>query len=589
MKKNNDKEYLDKLRHSCAHLVAAAVLDLWPKALPTIGPSIEDGFYYDFDFGDFKISESVFPKIEKRMREIVSKWEKFTRIDVSIHDVKIRFKSNLYKIELAEDFDKKGEKLTLYKSGDFVDFCRGGHIENPKEELKYFKLLSVAGAYWRGSEKNPMLTRIYGTAFPTQKELINYLNQLEEAKKRDHRKLGKELDLFTFSPLVGPGLPLFTPKGTIIRRELENFVRSLQEPLGYQPVTIPHLTKTELYKVSGHWDKYGESMFKFIADEPSEDFAIKPMNCPHHTQIYAAKPRSWRDLPQRYSEVTAVYRNEKAGELLGLTRVYMLTQDDAHVFCTEDQAIEECLKVYSIIRDFYKAFDFAVSMRVRMSLSDPLHPEKYLGDRSLWEKSESMMRKVAEKANLEVFDGIGEAAFYAPKLDFLAKDSLGREWQLATLQLDFNFPERFELEYVDKNGFKKRPVMIHRAILGSTERFMSILIEHFAGAFPVWLSPVQVKVLPITERNIKYGKEVFERLKDEGIRAEIDDRNETLQAKIRDAQLEKVPYMLIVGSKEEKFGNVAVRLRSGDDLGELSLKTFLSRIQEKIDSKALDR
>ena len=403
----------------------------------------------------------------------------------------------------------------------------------------------------------------------------------------DHRKIGKDLDLFVFSDLVGSGLPLFTPKGTIIREELERFVRSLQEKYGYQPVLIPHLGKKELYEISGHLAKFKDKMFHVLNDD-KEKWIIKPMNCPHHIQIYASRPRSYRELPQRYAEVTAVYRNEKPGELLGLTRVYMLTQDDAHVFCTEEQCIEESLKILEIIRDFYSAFGMDTNQKVRMSIRDPQHPEKYLGDDKLWEKSESIMRKVAKKANLDVYDGVGEAAFYAPKLDFMAYDSLGREWQLATIQFDFNFPERFDLNYIDKGGKQKRPVMIHRAILGSIERFISILLEHFAGAFPVWLSPVQVVVLPITDKNLEYAQEIVSKLRVNGLRVELDDRNETLQAKIRDAQIQKIPYMLILGDKEEKSESVSVRLRTEEDLGQLTLANFVKRVKNKIEGKNLD-
>ena len=410
---------------------------------------------------------------------------------------------------------------------------------------------------------------------------------MDTNKLPDHRKIGRDLDLFVFSDLVGPGLPLFTPKGTIIRQELENFVKSLQEKHGYQPVLIPHLAKKELYETSGHWAKYKENMFH-VLNENKEKWVVKPMNCPHHIQIYASRPRSYRELPQRYSEVTAVYRNEKPGELLGLTRVYMLTQDDAHVFCTEEQAVEECLKVYDIIKNFYSVFGMDVGKKARMSLRDPQHPEKYLGDDKLWEKSENMMRDVAKKAGLETYDGIGEAAFYAPKLDFMAYDSLDREWQLATIQLDLNFPDRFGLTYIDKDGSNKKPIMIHRAILGSVERFISILLEHFNGALPTWLSPIQVKVLPITERNLDYANQVTKLLSDQAIRVEVDDRNETLQAKIRDAQLQKIPYMLIIGDKEEKENTVSERGRSGKDYGAQPLEEFIKNVKKEIETKSLD-
>ncbi len=579
-----DKLYLEHLRHSCAHLLAAAVVDLWPKAKLTLGPAIEEGFYYDIDFGDTKISEDDFPKIEKTMHAIVKDWKGFEKHEVSKDEALKEFRGNEYKKELIEEHSKDDGQLTVYESGSFRDLCRGGHVDKPSEDIKHFKLLSVAGAYWRGNEKNKMLTRIYGTVFPTQKELDDYLTTQEEAKKRDHRKLGKELDLFYFSDLVGPGLPLFTPKGTIIRRELENFVQSLQEPFGYTRVLIPHLAKIELYQKSGHWAKYKENMFQITSDDDIK-FAMKPMNCPHHIELFSRKQFSYRDLPQRYSEVTAVYRQEKAGELLGLSRVYMLTQDDAHVFCTEEQAVEESLNIYKIIKDFYAAFDFGVGMKVRLSLRDPEKPEKYLGNDSIWKKSESMMRQVAEKAGLEIYEGIGEAAFYAPKLDFMAYDSLGREWQLATIQLDLNFADRFDLKYTDKDGSLKRPVIVHRAILGSVERFMSILIEHYAGNFPTWLTPVQVKVLPITEKHLDYANKVAEALKKENIRVEVDDRNERLQAKIRDAQLEKIAYMFVVGDKEKEADSVAVRKRDGTDMGAIKLAEIIQRLKKEIEEK----
>ena len=587
-----DNKNLENLRHSTAHLLAAAVTSLWSKALPTIGPVIENGFYYDFDLtpsassgqeGE-KITEEDFPKIEAKMHELVKSWNEIVSIPGNEYQKEI--KNNPYKQELIAELKEKGEKITIYKSGGFEDLCRGGHIDNPKGVIKYFKLMSVAGAYWRGDEKNKMLTRIYGTAFFSQEELDKYLEQLKEAEKRDHRKLGRELDLFYFSELVGPGLPLFTPKGATMRRELENFVQSLQEPFGYTRVLIPHLAKIELYKKSGHWFKYKENMFQITSDDGVK-FAMKPMNCPHHIELFGRKQFSYRDLPQRYSEVTAVYRQEKAGELLGLSRVYMLTQDDAHVFCTEEQAIQESLNVYKIIKDFYAAFDFGVGMRVRLSLRDPKKPYKYLGDGAIWKKSETMMREVAERAGLEVYDGIGEAAFYAPKLDFMAYDSLGREWQLATIQLDLNFADRFDLKYVDSDGTFKRPVIIHRAILGSVERFMSILIEHYAGNFPTWLTPVQVKVLPISEKQLDYAREVEIKLKAEDIRVELDERSETLGNKIRQVQAEKVAYMLILGDKEKESNTISVRSRTGEETKAVSITDFINQITTEIKNKSL--
>lgn len=576
-----NSELLTNLRHSCAHLLAKTVLEMYPGSHNAIGPSIENGFYQDFDMGTHVISDADLPKIEERMRQILPSWTHFEFNEVTLDEARKLFSHNPYKIELLEEFATDGKKLLTNNPGNFLDLCKMGHIENPSQEMQHFKLLSVAGAYWRGNEKNKMLTRIYGTCWPTQKELDDYLNMLEESRKRDHRKLGKELDLFYFSDLVGPGLPLFTPKGTIIRRELEAFVQSLQEPFGYTRVLIPHLAKIELYQKSGHWLKYKENMFQITSDDGVK-FAMKPMNCPHHIELFSRKQFSYRELPQRYSEVTAVYRQEKAGELLGLSRVYMLTQDDAHVFCTEEQAVQESLNVYKIIKDFYAVFDFGVGMKVRLSLRDPNKPEKYLGNDTIWKKSEDMMREVAKQAGLEVYEGVGEAAFYAPKLDFMAYDSLGREWQLATIQLDLNFADRFDLKYADKDGMLKRPVIIHRAILGSVERFMSILIEHYAGAFPLWLAPIQVVILPISDKFVQYAQSVLDSLKSANIRAELNDKNEPLNARIRDAEMQKIPYILVVGDKEVESGSVSIRHRGQKESFVQKLQEFTNQLKADI-------
>lgn len=559
-------------------------MELWPKALLTLGPSIEDGFYYDIDFGDTKISEEDFPKIESKMHEIVKSWKGFEKIDVDADRAIKEFKNNPYKVELIDEIVEKGEKITFYKSGDFSDLCRGGHVENPSEELKYFKLLSVAGAYWRGSEKNKMLTRIYGTVFPTQKELDDFLALKEEAKKRDHRKLGKELDLFTFSELVGAGLPLFTPKGALIRRLLNEYVESVQSKEDYTQVWTPQIVKAELFKTSGHYDHYKDSMFRVNSNYSEEEFFLKPMNCPQHTQIYASKARSYRDLPIRLTDFAMLYRDEKPGELSGLARVRSFSQDDCHVFCREDQVDEEVDKALSMTKEIMKTF--GLSYKYRLSTRDPKHPEKYIGDPKIWDKTEKWAEKIMQRNDIEYFDGPGEAAFYAPKMDLIAKDSLGREWQLSTVQIDYFLPERFNLTYIDSDGKEKRPVMIHRAIIGSSERFMMVLIEHLAGAFPTWLSPLQVKVLPITDKHVEYAKSVIDELKKAGIRAEIDDRNERLQAKIRDAQLEKVAYMFIVGDKEKDAKAVAVRKRDGTDLGAKDLADFIKALKKEIEEKS---
>ncbi len=583
MKDSKDLEYL---RHSAAHLLAAAVLELWPKAKLTLGPAIEDGFYYDIDFGNTKISEEDFPKIEKKMHEIVKTWKGFEKHDVSKEDALKEFKGNEYKEELIEEHSVDSSQLTVYQSGNFRDLCRGGHIDNPSENLKYFKLLTVAGAYWRGSEKNKMLTRIYGTIFPTQKELDDYLNLQEEARKRDHRKLGKELDLFTFSDLVGAGLPLFTPKGALIRRMLNEYVESVQSAQDYMQVWTPQIVKADLFKTSGHYDKYKENLFRVTSNYSDDEFYLKPMNCPQHTQIYASKPRSYKDLPIRLTDFAMLYRDEKPGELSGLARVRAFSQDDCHIFCREDQVDEEADRALSMIKEIMKTF--GLTYRYRLSTRDPEHPEKYIGDPKIWDKTEKWAVEIMKRNNIDYFDGPGEAAFYAPKMDLIAKDSLGREWQLSTLQIDYFLPERFSLVYIDSDGKEKRPVMLHRAILGSTERAMMVLIEHFAGNFPTWLTPVQVKMLPITERNLEYAQRVAQILRDNGIRTEVDDRNERLQAKIRDAQMEKVAYMLIVGDKEQEAEKVAVRKRDGKDLGATSLEKFVEDTKREISEKRVN-
>lgn len=566
---------LDALRHTAAHVMAAAVLELMPKAKLTLGPPIDDGFYYDFELLE-TISEKDLEKIENKMREILPTWTEFTHREVSGEEAKDFYKDNPYKQEIVDAIMERGEKITLYTCGGFTDLCRGGHVENPAKELKHFKLLSVAGAYWRGDEKNAMLTRIYGTAFASKKELKEFLTMREEAKKRDHRKLGKELDLFTISPLVGSGLPLFTPKGTAIRDALESFVWTLQRRRGYAKVAIPHLAKPELYKTSGHWDKFADNLFH-VKGKGGEEFVVKPMNCPHHTQIYASRPRSYKELPLRLAEVTTVYRDEQAGELMGLARVRSITQDDAHVFCRPDQMATEIGMVMDIINDFYKAFDF--ELKVRLSLSDPKHQEDYLGTREVWEQAEGALREALNARTLLFEEKEGEAAFYGPKIDFTAIDSLKRSWQLATVQLDFNMPARFKLTYTDENGKDAAPVMIHRAITGSLERFMAILLEHYAGALPAWLSPVQVMLLPISDDQNTYAEDIARQLQEAGVRVQVDERSESIGKKIREAQLQKAPYMLIIGKKEVADGTVAVRSREKGDEGAKSLTDFVEAVK----------
>lgn len=581
-----DDKNLEYLRHSCSHLMAAAILELWPNTKPTLGPAIENGFYYDFDFDGVKISEADFPKIEEKMHDLVKSWKGFEKHEVTKDEALKEFKNNEYKKELIEEHSKDSGKLTIYQSGSFRDLCRGGHVENPSGNLKYFKLLSVAGAYWRGSEKNKMLTRIYGTVFPTQKELDDYLNLQEEARKRDHRKLGKELDLFTFSELVGAGLPLYTPKGALLRRLINEYVESVQSAQGYMQVWTPQMAKADLFKTSGHYDKYKDSMFRVVSNYTEEEFFLKPMNCPQHTQIYASKARSYRDLPIRLTDFAMLYRDEKPGELSGLARVRAFSQDDCHIFCREDQVDEEVDRALTMIKEIMKTF--GLTYKYRLSTRDVNHPEKYIGDPKVWEKTEKWAEKIMKRNKIEYFDGPGEAAFYAPKMDLIAKDSLRREWQLSTVQIDYFLPERFNLTYIDSDGKEKRPVMIHRAIVGSPERFLMVLIEHFAGNFPTWLTPVQVKVLPITEKHLEYAMKVKSALERESIRVEVDERNERLQAKIRDAQLEKVAYMLIVGDKEVQNETVAERDRSGKDYGPQPLEKFIKDIRKEIDEKIIN-
>ena len=466
----NDSAFLEHYRHTLAHLLAAAVLELYPDALPTIGPAIDNGFYYDFEFAK-PIAEADLNDIEKRMRELLPFWKEMIGKEVSEKDAEAFFKVNPYKLEIIKDLTAKGEKITLYSAGHFTDLCRGGHVDNPAKDIVVdsFKLSRIAGAYWRGDEKNKMLTRIYGLAFASKKELDEYETMMKEAEKRDHKKLGRELDLFAFSDLIGAGLPLWTPKGTLVRNLLDDFVWELREKAGFEKVEIPHITKKELYIASGHWDKFKEELFRITTREGHE-FAMKPMNCPHHTQIYARTQWSYRDLPQRYANTTACYRDEQTGELSGLSRVRAFTQDDAHIFCRMSQAKDEFLKVWDIVQAFYKVFGF--DLRIRVSLHDPAHPEKYIGDADNWKRAETMLKEIVNSKKADWYEGLDEAAFYGPKLDFMAKDALNREWQVATIQLDMNMPERFDLICINERSEKERIVMIHCAIMGSIERFL---------------------------------------------------------------------------------------------------------------------
>lgn len=577
---------LDNQRHTLAHLLAAAILDLYPDAKRTIGPAIDNGFYFDFDFPTTKPGEEDLEKIEKRMREILPTWTSFSRSDLSADAAKAEYPGNPYKHELIDEFTKEGQTVSFYKSGDYWDLCRGGHVENPAKEIKpdSFKLDRIAGAYWRGDENNPMLTRIYGLAFATKAELEKYIEQREEAKKRDHRKLAKEQGLLVFSDLIGPGMPLFTPKGNIIRSEIVQFSRDLNKELGFGEVHTPNVNKGELFKISGHYDKYKEDMLQVRSQYVEDEMFLKPMNCPQHTQIYAAELRSYRDLPIRYADFAVLYRDERPGELSGLTRLRAFSQDDGHIFCREDQVKEELLKVLATIQKALSTY--RIDYWIRLSLRDPNKKEKYLGSDEEWARSESELREIVEQAGVPFKPVEGEAAFYGPKLDIMAVDALGREWQISTIQVDRTQPARFELEYVDDKGAVQRPVMIHRALVGSPDRFMGILIEHYAGAFPLWLSPVQTRVLPVSEKHHAYAAEVHQALTAAGIRSELDDANESLGKKIRSGKTEKIPYLLVVGDKEVEDKTVSVESRDLGKLDAMSIEAFASRAQEEITNRS---
>ena len=578
---------LETLRHSAAHLLAAAVKQLWPSAQPTIGPAIENGFYYDFDFGNIKISEEDLSKIEKKMREILPSWKSFERIDVSPAEAKKEFHGNLYKLELIEELVKNKEKISIYQSGGFRDLCRGGHTDQPSVDLKNFKLLSLAGAYWRGDEKNSMLTRIYGTVFPTEEELKKHLAQLELAKERDHRKLGRELELFTVSEEVGPGLILWLPKGNIIKEELEKWAKETESAWGYQRVTTPHITKSGLYHTSGHLPYYQDDMYPPMKLKDGGEYYLKPMNCPHHHLIYASRSRSYRELPLRLAEYGTCYRYEAAGELFGLLRVRGFSQNDAHIYCTPEQAVAEFVAVMKLHEHYYRSLGIT-DYYLEMGLRDPKKKTKYHGDEKMWKLAEKMMREAVSKLDIKMIEKAGSAAFYGPKIDFIIRSSTGREFATSTNQIDLYMGDRFSLKYADKDGKEKTPVIIHRAPLGSHERFIGFLIEHFGGEFPVWLSPVQAIVIPISEKFTAYGRKVSEALKSKGIRSQLDDRDEKMQAKIRDAQLQKVPYMLVVGEREEKAKSAAVRLRSGKDLGAKTVTEITETIKQIATSRIID-
>lgn len=577
----NDDEGKKAFWHSSAHLLAQAIEQLYPGVNLTIGPAIEQGFYYDIDFKEHAISEKDFAAIEKRALEIAREKHVFKMRSVSKADALDFYKTqdNPFKVELIENLTD-GD-ITFCDHSDFTDLCRGGHLPNTGF-IKAFKLLSIAGAYWRGDENKPQLTRVYGISFPKQKELTEYLERIEEAKKRDHRKLGKELELFTFSPKVGQGLPLWLPKGAALRERLETFLKKAQKEAGYEMVVTPHIGQKELYVTSGHYAKYGEDSFQPIrTPREDEEFLLKPMNCPHHCEIYKHSPSSYKDLPKRFAEFGTVYRYEQSGELHGLTRVRGFTQDDAHIFCTQDQLLGEFENVIDLTLYVLGSLGFE-DFTAQVSVRDPEKPEKYIGEVANWEKAEQAIITAAKNKGLTYVIEEGEAAFYGPKLDFMIKDALGRKWQLGTIQVDYNLPERFDLQYKGSDNENHRPVMIHRAPFGSLERFIALLLEHTGGNFPLWLIPVQAIVLPISEKHEKYAEKVLKSLENHEIRGLIDARNETVGKKIREAEMKKVPLMIVVGEQEENANQISVRRHGGESLGSMDVESFAKIINEEI-------
>lgn len=581
--KDNKSDNLHAMRHSLAHIMATAIQKLWPEAKFGVGPVVENGFYYDVDLGETKISDGDFKKIEEAMRQVVNSNVPFERFTMPVDEAIKWAKDNKqpYKEELLNDLKRAGttvakdlntdelgsitdgeskvDEVSFYKNDDFTDLCRGPHVEST-DKVGAFKLMRVAGAYWRGKEGNPQMQRLYGVAFETKEELAKHLEMLEEAKKRDHRKLGQELDLFIFSDMVGSGLPLFTPRGTVLREKLAEFSNELRQNMGYEKVFIPHMTKNDLYKASGHWDKFGDELFLVKSQETSDELVLKPMNCPHHTRLYESRQRSYRDLPIRYLETTAVYRDEKTGELGGLSRVRAITQDDSHVFCRADQIEHEIEQLMHAAHDLYEV----VGMKLRVRLSYRDESDAYLGSKELWESAQKQLKSAVEKSKLEYFEQEGEAAFYGPKIDFMASDAIGREHQVATVQLDFVQPERFGLKYMSEKGEEVQPVMIHCALLGSIERFLSVYIEHTAGKFPVWLAPEQIRIASVNqeETTVDFVAEIAEKAKALGLRIHVDNNSESVGKKIRSAEMLKVPYMLVIGQKEIETGKVLPRTRN---------------------------
>ncbi|WP_194775579.1 threonine--tRNA ligase [Pararhodonellum marinum] len=577
----NDQEGKSTFWHSSAHLMAEALEALYPGVKFGIGPSIEAGFYYDVDFGEKTLEGAELEKIEAKILELARQKNEYIRKEVSKTEAEKYFnqKGDEYKLDLIEGLEDG--TITFYEQGNFIDLCKGPHIPNTGF-VKAVKLLNIAGAYWRGDENNKMLTRIYGVSFPKAKELQEYLHMLEEAKKRDHRKLGRELELFTFSEKVGMGLPLWLPKGTLLRERLVGFLKKAQDKSGYQQVATPHIGHKALYETSGHYEKYGKDSFQPITTpHQGEEFLLKPMNCPHHCEIYKYKPRSYKDLPVRYAEFGTVYRYEQSGELHGLTRVRGFTQDDAHIFCRPDQVKEEFIKVIDLVLYVFSALGFE-DYTAQISLRDPENKSKYIGTDEAWDKAEAAIVEAASEKGLETITELGEAAFYGPKLDFMVKDALGRKWQLGTIQVDYNLPERFQLEYVGSDNQKHRPVMIHRAPFGSLERFVAVLIEHCAGNFPLWLSPEQMIILPISEKYVSYAEKIKAILEEVDIMGSIDNRDEKIGRKIRDAEIKKIPFMLIVGEKEAEEGKVSIRKHGEGDLGSFTPEGFADYFQQII-------
>ena len=587
---NNDKKlYLEHLRHSAAHLLAAAIMNIWPTVKRTIGPAIENGFYFDFEFPEeVQVSEKDFTRIEQKMHELVKSWTKFERHELSKEGALKEYPGNEYKAELIEEFTKNGKKVTFYKSGNYWDLCKGGHCENPKEELKHFKLMSIAGAYWRGSEKNKMLTRIYGTAFPNKEELEEYLHMLDEAEKRDHKKLGPQLDLFFFDE-TSPGMPYWLPKGFILYNQLLNFSRKIHEEFGYQEVATPILNKKEMYETSGHWFHYRADMFispmSYLREDSkdpyqgSETFGIKPMNCPNAMVIFRSRTRSYKELPIRLSETSALHRFELSGTLNGLFRAREFHQDDAHVFVGLEQIKPEFSNILKMIEVFYKAFNLEYKLRFGT------RPDNFLGEASDWDIAEKDLRQALDESGREYFVIEGEGAFYGPKVDILMKDSLGREWQTGTIQLDFQQPKNFKLKYTDSKGQEVQPVAFHRAIYGSFERFIGILTEHYIGKFPLWLAPVQMALLPIADRHVEFAHKVKQKLEKKHIRSIVDDSPERLQAKIRTHTLQRVPLLGIIGDKEIAENALSLRSQDGKDLGKQTIENFIVFLEEQIDKK----